>query len=1055
MTHAFGEFEVDDRLYELRRRGERVRIEPKAFDLLRYLIANRHRVVTRGELLEKLWPAEHVSASALKYCVKVVRKAVGDDGAAQRVIQTVQRRGYRFIAEMREAAVAGEPHSLIIDERPSEQRATVDLPRRETVRGLIGRAEEMSRLRAALASSLSSQGRLVLLSGESGIGKTRTAEEIAREAGHHGALALFGRCYEGQGAPAFWPWVQIIRSYAEQCEATKLLLEMGTGAADVGQVVGAVREKLGLARDTSSASSEESRFRFFDSVTRFLRNASHARALLLVLDDLHWADQPSLRLLEFLAANLSDTRLLVVGTYRDREFSRDQKLAETLGAFGRLRVCEKIPLRGLSEEATRDLITAISGQVLSDALVKSVARRTEGNPFFVQEILRHLIEEGIVKATGSANASVEGLGEMRLPETVRVVIARRFARLSDDCRRMLAVASTIGREFRVALLESVGSHVAPPILHSRLLECLAEAESAEIIKKQRGSIGRHAFTHGLMRETLYDSLMASEQARFHELVGKGLEELFQSDLESHAAELAHHFLQVARVLGRVDEAVSYSVLAARQADEKLAYEEAARHYENALLALNLETRRDEARNTRLFLALGNAHWRSGNAGRAREVFWQCAELARRIGDPHLLGRAALGFGRVQRMTGVADEPLVLLLEETLGGLKDEQSPFRARVMARLARALYPLPQSRKRRVSLIREAIDLARRINEPATLSWVLSQGHWALWAPDNVDERLAMATELVDRATKSGSKEEAMQAHSLRFIDLLELGRGKEADTDLSVCAELAESLRQPRLAWYVSCLNTMRALLHGRLSDAESLIEQTLRAGDLIDSETAHHANGLHKIVLEIERRDHADISTIESLAERYPGVPMWRAVRVHAYAQRRRADEALRALSELARDGFFAVPFDINWLTAMTFIAEGCYALGSSQHAAQLYDLLEPYARRCVVTFAGMACFGSVSRPLGLLAVTLGRWNEAIEHFKVALKVNAAIGAEPRVARTKYDYARALLLRNQPGDCDGAMELLAEAAQAARKIGMRGLLERTTSLSEGSWQRPSNR
>src|SRR5918996_3167972 len=336
----------------------------------------------------------------------------------------------------------------------------------------VGRQREMGRLKAILENTLSGQGQLLMLVGEPGIGKTRTAQELAARAEQRGARVLWGWCYEEEGAPPFWPWLQPIRSYIQQRDPEQLKVEMGPGAADIAEVVSEVRDKLPSLEPPPALEPEQARFRLFDSVTTFLKNAAQTQPLVLVLDDLHWADKPSLLLLQFLARQLAGSRLLVVGCYRDVEVSRQHPLSETLAQLSREPVFQRALLEGLSREDTGRFIEA-AGVPASPELVETVHTQTEGNPFFAAEVIRLLRERGEL-----GEETIRGPQAFTIPQGVREVIGQRLNRLSEQCHQTLTTASIIGREFELRLLSRLSSGTS----EEPLLVVIDEALEAHLIE---------------------------------------------------------------------------------------------------------------------------------------------------------------------------------------------------------------------------------------------------------------------------------------------------------------------------------------------------------------------------------------------------------------------------------------------------------------------------------------------------------------------------------------------------------------------------------------------
>ena len=412
------------------------------------------------------------------------------------------------------------------------------------------------------------------MSGEPGIGKTRTAQELATYAGLRGAQVLWGRCYEEQGAPPYWPWVQAIRSYVRDIDPEQLRSDMGAGAADIAEVVSDVREQLpGLDAPPQLDSPEQARFRLFDSITAFLKSAGRRKPLVLVLDDLHWADHPSLLLLEFVARELANARVMVVGTYRDMELSRQHPLSQTLGQLTRERLFQRVLLRGLDREDVGRFIELASGMTPSAGMLEAVHRQTEGNPLFVTEVVRLLVQEGELTLD---RAGQRDSWSVRIPEGVREVIGRRLDRLSERCNETLTLASVVGREFT---LEQI-SPLIEDMTGDRLLE---EALAARVIEELPHSVGRYQFTHALIQETLAGELSITRRVRLHARIAETLEELYGDDADAHAAELAHHFAEAEGVLG-TDKLVHYSLLAGERALAIYAYEEALAHFQRGLTA---------------------------------------------------------------------------------------------------------------------------------------------------------------------------------------------------------------------------------------------------------------------------------------------------------------------------------------------------------------------------------------------------------------------------------------------------------------------------------------
>ena len=479
----------------------------------------------------------------------------------------------------------------------------------------VGRQREMGELKAVLEDTLSGKGRLVMLVGEPGIGKTRTAQELATYAGLRSAQVLWGRCYESQGVPPYWPWVQAIRSYVREHAPQELHSEMGSGAANIAEVVSDVKERLpDLKPPPPIESAEASRFRLFDSISSFLKTASRKQPLLLILDDLHWADKPSLLLLEFVARELAGARLLLIGTYRDVELNRQHPLAETLGELTRERLFQRVLLRGLSQEDVARFMEVTTGAKPPSGLVRAVFAQTEGNPLFVTEVVRLLAQEGELTPE---RISKHDSGSVRIPEGVREVIGRRLNRLTQRCNEVLTVAAVIGREFALNQLlrlmnPSTSSGQAMPelpaeqrISEDRLLETVEEGLAAKVIEELPHAAGQYRFTHALIQETLIGELSLTRRVRLHARIAEALEALYGAYAEAHASELAHHFAEAESVLGK-EKLVKYSLLAGEKALALYAWEESLAHFQRGLAAKEGQAQAIDRETADLLFGLGRA-----------------------------------------------------------------------------------------------------------------------------------------------------------------------------------------------------------------------------------------------------------------------------------------------------------------------------------------------------------------------------------------------------------------------------------------------------------------
>ena len=897
----------------------------------------------------------------------------------------------------------------------------------------VGRERELAALTAGLDGALAGRGALFLVSGEPGIGKSRLADELATRARARGAHVLWGRCWEAGGAPAYWPWVQSLRSYIRDLDEEELPSLLVRGAAELSQLVPEVREVVSVSSVPASADPETARFRLFEAVAGFLRSGGEMWPLVLVLDDLHAADTPSLLLLQFLAADLADARILVVGAYRDVDPTLHEPLSSTLAELARLPVTHMLPLVGLGPPEVATFMGESGLVEPDDAFVAAVYDETEGNPLFLGEVVRLLVSQGKLADQGSARFL-----RLAIPHGIRAVIDHRLGGLAEECRAVLTLAAVLGREFSLEALGLVSESSS-----TEILDLMANAVAERVVTT--AAPGRLRFSHELIRDVLYDELPPARRIRLHREIGEALERVYQEP-EPHLTELAHHFLAAAPA-GDVEKAIDYARRAGERAARLLAYEEAVRLFQTALDTLELQKPADERTRCELLLELGDAQARAGEGPNSRETFLGAADAARRVGAPELLALSALGYGgRFVWARAGTDRYLIPLLEQALDALGREDSALRVRVMSRLAGALRD-QHDRKPRARLSEEAVETARRISEPATLAYALDGRFAATLWPENPEERLKIATELVAVADAVGDSERTAQGRFYRVEALLELGRIAAAETELEAAGRLAGELRQPAQLWYATVTRATLALFRGRLDEADELIGEALAVG-----ESAQHSDAVlsRRVQLFMLRWERGQLDGLEELLNssvvEYPFRPMFRCMLARLYAELGREADARAMLEILSEDDFAALPRTNEWLFSMGFLAEVAQRLDDFVAAQAIYRNLLPHAFRNACTHDYIAT-GSVSRALGLAAATASKWVDAERHFEDALEMNSRMGARPWSAYTACDWAGMLIRRDGPGDTERAEVLLTGAVETAHELGLATVLERAGALGNG--------
>lgn len=913
---------------------------------------------------------------------------------------------------------------------------------RATPRVFVGRRREVAILQAALDDAMSGHGRLTMIAGEPGIGKSRLALETAAYAGLRGAQVLRGRCHEA-GAPPFWPWIEVIRSHVNEADASTLRSELGSGASEIAQIVSEVRKRLPSLPEPVPVAPEQARFRLFDSICAFLRNAATRRPLAILLDDLHVADESSLLLLQFLSRDMRDVPMLVLGTYRDDEVGREHPLYDTIATARRETSYGRIRLHGLGPEEVREMLESISERPLErpaeTALVQIVHRETEGNPYFIEEVVRHLLETGAL--SGDAGCWVTDstcVETLAIPDGVRDVVRRRLARLSPECANVISTAAVIGREFSLELVTRVSGQPA-----DHVLELLDEALAARVIEEPPGDLGRYRFASAVIHETLYAEPTPRRRRALHHEIAEALIRLCHGEVERHLSELAHHFHRAGQGQD-VERAAYFSHRAGRRATRQLAYEEAAAHYERALQAVKLLPDGGE-RAGELLLELGDARWRAGQSAKAREAYLAAAYSAQDDDNPEQFARAALGYGMGLGGFGVADRAdreLLRLLRGSLDALPSHDSALRAQVMSRLAVELY-YKDGVEERSQLAREALEMAERLADPAVQLIALYSLQWSKLGPDGLQEQLQAADRIIALSRQCGDAEMEFRGHHFRLGSLLQMGDVRGFDREIAACEGLAASLRQPLYEWQTKVFRATQAVIEGRIEDGERLAHAAAELGQRGQPEITAAMFGAQLFI------SRWALGTLEQVIEQakafvstYPR-SAWPAALAFGYAEIDRRADAREAFERLAADGFVGLRRDGNFLAACACLALACGYLGDRPRAAILYEILLPYADRFPTFLVGAGVTWTNEAPLGVLAATMRRFDDAIDHFERALQHSATSGAPWRVVAQR-EFARVLLARGNPGDRDRALRLVDDALDTARDIGMGRAIEQLLAL-----------
>lgn len=890
--------------------------------------------------------------------------------------------------------------------------------------GYVGRSDERARLAELLAQAREGCRRVAFLSGEPGIGKTRLASHLAVEAHGEGATVLFGRCDEDLGLP-YGPWVEALRHYVAEAPSEVIAAHSERYGGELARLVPELRGVSGYPAPTET-DPETERFLLFAAVAGLLEDAARESPLVLILDDLHWADKPSLMLLRHLVTRGGDLRLLVIGTYRDSDLTRGHPLAGLLADLHREEGVSRLPLTGLAHDDVIAIMAAAAGHdVQADGrqLAQAILRETDGNPFYVGELLRHLRESGAIVQGADGRFRLRGtIEELGLPQSVREVVGRRIERLSEEARRALTIAAVIGRDFDVALLAPVVE-----VGEDALLDSLDEALEASVINEASGGVGRFTFAHALINHTLYDELSRTRRARLHARVAAAIEAQCGDDPGERVAELAHHSLKAATP-DHPAKAVEYARRAGERALSELAPDDALRWFGQAIELADQTPASSSVLRCDLLIGLGEAQRQTGDP-KHRETLLAASALADELADADRAARAAVANSRGwNRVFGKVDAELIAAIDRAvaLDGLRE---PARsARLMARQAAELQFDPDH-ERRWALADKALALAREAGDERTLVHVLFDYAYATWGRNNVPQKRAERAELSELARKVGDP--ALSAWADQSEATLLILTGDVAGFEATVARVLAavDGLGQPALRWFASYFAAALAFIRGDLDEAERMAGESAQIGTEAGQADAAM---IYAVQLSIVRGQQGRAGELLELmrqsVEQNPGLPAWRAALALFYAYTGRLDDAGALVSEAVDDRLAAIPFDQARTSALVNYSEVAFILRDRRAAGVLYEALDPWADQFV--FTGASCSGSARLYLGMLASLQDEHDLADEHFALACRLHECQGMPLHGAHTRARWAQALGRR---GDTDRAREQAELALAVARERG----------------------
>lgn len=979
-------------------------MERRIFDLLLYMVRNRGRVISKGELVRTIWSNRTVSDASLSVAITGVRRSLGDNAASPRFVVTHNARGYRF--------------AEIVVERSSSSDTRDVLTKSLQADPFVGRSRELAIARGAAQAAREGRIQIVLISGEAGIGKSRLLDHISRDLQNTGYQVLPGRCPEAPGAPAFWPWIQVLGHHFD-ASLPSGLGSLLSGVEDILHILPELRDHVRSTPPPAPRDPSRARFRLFDAIGTCLDRAAKRIPTAISIEDLHRSDETSLLLLSFLANALPDSPLFVVVTLRDG--AHQPYVEKAIAALTRTAGVTFLQLRGLARLEVAELLATLTGGTASPSAAADLHERTGGNPYFLTQLAKHL-------------SRLDDLSTANFPDDLAASLAAQIDDLSEPTKDFLLAAAVSGVDFDLptvceALLldESNASALVEEAFHS----CIVSHDSTTL---------RMRFRHSLLRDALYQRISPPRRTLLHQRFAHVLATRYGKHAAHHLPRIAHHYYEGAAI-GVAEVAINYSLAAGKWSASCLAYEEAARLFKRGLALLDLfPTSRSELR-CEFLIRLGDQLIKAGDRESARRAFDQAYRLAANLGASQLLADAAMAAspGLLAIESGVVDAFLVELLDSAAALFSDSDCSTYPRLSARLSLALHWSDSHLRARDLAERAALadlsgDLEAKSNVQQAL-WFTRHG------PSFLDERRRIASDLVAYGRESIAPETQLVSQLFWLYSLLERGQMSAFENEKGTFRDLAESLKQPQGLWYVGMLDGMTALLRGDFAAGMLHAQRFAALGRRVNDANAVHSHLAHSALVTYELGDiRGAIPFAQDMASRFPSVFIWRAAVAWMLAL---SGDSVSSCDEVSRlvDELPSIPVRMDWSGAIAILGETTSLNRDERTARALYQALAPLQDAYVILGVCTLFWGSAARVLGLLSSCMGDEDQAMQHLKKGIELDEGVGARPWVAHGQLALAQLLQSR---GDEDEARFEARRAASTAQELGMSNLQRATSAF-----------
>ena len=922
--------------------------------------------------------------------------------------------------------------------RADETTVPADTQLRVRRTPFVGRTAERAELERLIDSTVRGRGGMILIGGEPGVGKTRLVEEVLDMSQRRRCLSLTGRCYEMEGTPPFMPFVETVELCARVVPPAALREVLGDAAPEVARLVPDLRRLFPDIPAPIELPPEQQRHYLFKNFAEFLERASRVRALVVLLDDLQWADDATLQLLQHLAPQLAEMPILVLGTYRDVELDVHRPFAKVLETLTRKRVAQRLNLQRLPQEGVKEMLAGLGGPSPPVTLVEGVYRETEGNPFFVEEVFHHLKEEeALFGADGQWRSDLD-LEQLNVPEGVRLVIGRRLERVSQESQRVLTLGAIVGRSFSLNLLEAIGD-----VTGEALLTALEEAEGSLLIVPVSEREPRWEFSHALIRQTLVESLSLPRRQRLHLQVAEAIEREAGDAADKHASDLAHHLYQ-AGVAADHKKTIHFMMVAGERRLEAGAFEESLRHFDRAL---NLLEEDDSAARAALLVSRGRALLILGRTEQAFDAWQTAASQYESLGDVDGMGRVCLDIA-LEAVSRGENQKVIRVFRRGLSIVGEAPSAARSRLLVAAGSCL-AADGDCEEAPQMLRDAVTVAEQLGDPGLLSEVLGQKVFCAWSFMAAREWAQDGRRACELLRSAGDLWNWVHATAAGKIGLVFAGQLEEAaDADLEECEKVAARLGYERAEAWARVSRGLRELVQTGDIDAFEVFARWYRDWcqrvDYPWDFVAYSHLGLCQFWRGHweDAPENFEISLRIDRERPTPFFPWGNYFMVLAYAGDPRA---LRLFEE--RRSTMPRPRPVNhcgsWVALMRVI-EGFAMLGRREEAAELY----PLAKAAIETGTVIEFFSTQMPqiPAGIAAACGEQWDAAEQHYQTALRQSQELPhkmAQPEVRRW---YSRMLIDRAAPGDLDKARTLLAEAKDMYQRIGMPRHVEMTQKMAK---------